>query len=292
MVVKGKKAPPFEEEALVAAICEAARPFNVLALYLFGSRATGTATPLSDIDIAYLPSDGGEDLDKALYLELARRLGTDEITLVNLHDAPVCLAFSVLKRGHVLYGPRRGARAFVERILTHYPEARRLRRLALQAVKTRLEGGIVEVDQDKVWEQLRSLERDLKKLEEKASLPLEEYLASEDAQLVVERKFQTATESCVNIGNHLIAALGLELAEDYASVFRILAKSGVISKELGERMADMARFRNLLVRGYWKIDHEKVYKNMLDRIKTLHLFMHEIVKFLKSESVEGRPRSP
>ena len=96
----------------------------------------------------------------------------------------------------------------------------------------------------------------------------------------------------MNIGNHLIAALGLELPEDYASVFRILAKSGVISKELGERMADMARFQNLLVHGYWKIDHEKVYKNMLDRIKTLHLFMHEIVKFLKSESVEGRPRSP
>ncbi|RLE36749.1 hypothetical protein DRJ23_06970, partial [Candidatus Acetothermia bacterium] len=95
----------------MAAICEAARPFNVLALYLFGSRATGTATPLSDIDIACLPSDGGEDLDKALYLELARRLGTDEITLVNLHDAPVCLAFSVLKRGHAPYGPRRGARA-------------------------------------------------------------------------------------------------------------------------------------------------------------------------------------
>jgi len=37
----------------------------------------------------------------------------------------------------------------------------------------------------------------------------EEYLADEDSKIVVERKFQTATEGCVNIGNPLISVMNL-----------------------------------------------------------------------------------
>ena len=45
---------------------------NLSALWLFGSYAKGNQTPLSDIDIAYLPVDGlepsyAEELDKKLY---------------------------------------------------------------------------------------------------------------------------------------------------------------------------------------------------------------------------------
>ncbi len=86
----------------------------------------------------------------------------------------------------------------------------------------------------------------------------------------------------VNIGNHLIAALDLKLAEDYASVFLNLAEGKVIPKRLAEQMADMARFRNLLVHLYWKIDHVKIHKEMKQRIKALEKFAKEITQFLKS----------
>ena len=97
---------------------------------------------------------------------------------------------------------------------------------------------------------------------------------------MAERRFQRAVENCLNIGNHIISRRGLRLAEDYASVFVILADSHVISRKLAERMADMARFRNLLVHVYWHIDHERIYQQMAERISTLDSFIEEIHKFI------------
>jgi len=46
-------------------------------------------------------------------------------------------------------------------------------------------------------------------------------------------------------------------------------------------MADMARFRNLLVHLYWGIDHAKVYQTMTERIETLESFSRAIYEFLE-----------
>ena len=132
------------------------------------------------------------------------------------------------------------------------------------------------VDKERLLMQLRLLQDDLDKLREKAALSREAYLIDVDTRSVVERRFQTATESCLNIGNHLIARLNLRLAEDYASVFRSLNEGQVISVRLAEDMADMARFRNLLVHLYWTIDHLLVYDTMAARIATLDRFKREI----------------
>ena len=105
-------------------------------------------------------------------------------------------------------------------------------------------------------------------IQEKAKLALQEYLTDTDTQSVVERRFQTAAEACVNIGNHLIQ-LGLRMAEDYASVFESLFEGGIVSEELSDKMKDMARFRNLLVHLYGKLDHKKVHATMGERIQTL-----------------------
>jgi uncharacterized protein YutE (UPF0331/DUF86 family) len=139
----------------------------------------------------------------------------------------------------------------------------------------------MRIDINKVLSQIKIIEEDLKKLKEKAKLSLSDYLSNEDAQDVVERRFQTAIESCINIGNHLISVLGLRAPEDYASVFYILAAGKVISKKLAEEMADLARFRNLLVHLYWKIDHQSIHRKMNKRISTLRKFISQIVVFVK-----------
>jgi uncharacterized protein YutE (UPF0331/DUF86 family) len=139
----------------------------------------------------------------------------------------------------------------------------------------------MKVDINKVISQVRIIDDDLKKLKEKSSLSLSEYLGDEDSQDVVERRFQTAVESCINIGNHLISILDLKMPEDYASVFFILAGARVISKKLAEEMADLARFRNLLVHLYWKIDHRSIHGKMKRRISTLRKFLKELLAFIK-----------
>lgn len=255
------------------------------ALWLFGSYARGDATPLSDVDLAYLPAQSLtgpeiETLDRALYLNISRALETDEITLVNLSEAPIPLAFSVLREGTMLFAL---AEPFdlKERVLTQYPDAKRLRREILQDFEASLRGMRMSIDREKVLTQLRLLGADVEKLKQKMVLTEDEYLNDGDSQIIVERKFQTAIESCVNIGNHLISRLNLKLAEDYASVFQVLAEANVVPAQFAESMADMARFRNLLVHLYWGIDHRKVHQTMKERIETLESFSRAVFAFLE-----------
>lgn len=255
------------------------------ALWLFGSYARGEATPLSDVDLAYLPAQTltapeVERLDQDLYLSLSRALETDEITLVNLNEAPIPLAFAVLREGKILLASA-DLSDVKERVLHQYPETRWLRQEVFHDFEALLGGARMPIDREKVLYQLRLLQADVEKLKEKMTLTENEYLDDFDSQIIVERKFQTAIESCVNIGNHLISRLNLRLAEDYASVFQVLAEADVVSSELAERMADMARFRNLLVHLYWGIDHEKVYQTMRERIETLESFSRAIYEFLE-----------
>jgi len=55
----------------------------------------------------------------------------------------------------------------------------------------------------------------------------------------------------------------------------------IVSPEFAVTMADMARFRNLLVHLYWGIDHAKVYQTMTERIETLESFSRAIYEFLE-----------
>ncbi|MGB9613603.1 MAG: type VII toxin-antitoxin system HepT family RNase toxin, partial [Candidatus Margulisiibacteriota bacterium] len=137
------------------------------------------------------------------------------------------------------------------------------------------------MDRRKIMEQIKIIEDDLKKLKEKSDLSLEQYLQDEDSQDVVERRFQTSIESCINIGNHLISQLDLKMPEDYASVFYRLTSAKVIDRRLADEMADLARFRNALVHLYWRIDHKDVYRKMKKRISIIKRFLKEIYSFAK-----------
>lgn len=83
--------------------CLVERP-EVVVAYLFGSWARGTQTALSDIDVAVLLAPVA-DL-RATTMELAADLsgvtGRARLDLVVLNDAPLALAYRVLRDGQLL----------------------------------------------------------------------------------------------------------------------------------------------------------------------------------------------
>jgi uncharacterized protein YutE (UPF0331/DUF86 family) len=140
-----------------------------------------------------------------------------------------------------------------------------------------------KIDKDRVTEFLRLLSGDLNTLREKTEIPKEVYRGSRDIQAIVERRLQTAMESCINVGNYLIARLGLRPPADYADVFRVMGEAQLLPAELIDQMTDMARFRNLLVHVYWAIDHEKVYDSLRSRLATLEAFASHISRWVKQQ---------
>jgi predicted nucleotidyltransferase len=90
---------------------------DVVAVYLFGSTARGTARPSSDIDVAVLfahpPLRRLDGPRLVIEGDLERVLGR-AVDLVVLNDAPVDLRVRVLRDGRVLVDRDRGARIAFE----------------------------------------------------------------------------------------------------------------------------------------------------------------------------------
>jgi predicted nucleotidyltransferase len=110
--------------------------FRPVAIYLFGSMATGSSRPGSDVDLAFLPAEPVDPLacfDCAQ--ELAELLGR-EVDLVDLTTASTVLAKEVLRTGFLLEETDRTARQeFEMRALADYARLNEERQPVLAAMR-------------------------------------------------------------------------------------------------------------------------------------------------------------
>lgn len=85
---------------------------DVVVAYLFGSVARGKAGPLSDVDVAVLLAEDRDPFTAFLEVaeEVARVVGPERADVVFLNEAPVALAYRVLRDGRVLLCRDEGAR--------------------------------------------------------------------------------------------------------------------------------------------------------------------------------------
>lgn len=257
---------------------------GLAAVWLFGSWARGEATPVSDVDLAYLPAADADRLAASLYRVVTEVLGTDEVTLADVRTLPATVAWEVVAEGKLLAlrNPDRVAQ-WVEEVLKLAPELFRLR---AEGNAEFLRGVLMhrqEVDRDRVVELLRAVSADLADLRDKARMDRDQFIASRDAQAVVERRLQTAVEGCLNVGNHVIARKRLGVPRDYAEVFRILGQAGVLSPQVAEAMADLARLRSLLLHLYWRVDHAQLHESLPQRIRTLDSFVEDVSLWLTGQ---------
>lgn len=94
-----------------------AAPAEYVAVYLFGSRARGTAGPRSDLDLGFWRSSASgaslaeQPFDYAAQLSLALRI---EVELIELNRAPVDLVHRVLRDGKLLLERDRSLRIAFE----------------------------------------------------------------------------------------------------------------------------------------------------------------------------------
>ena len=266
-------------------------------IWLFGSFARGEATPISDVDLAYLP-DGtlqGDELERfetRLYLALAEELRTDEFTFVNLQRAPVALAWRVVAEGRLLFcRDEEACAALKASAFQLFPDSQPYVRERWQAVDDWLEGKRMEVDRPRVYALLEGIREELGLLGEVVAFSRETYLQDRRTQRLTERCLQRAAEGCISIANHLIARLGLQAPQDYAEAFRILGEARILPWKSVQQMMDMARFRNLLVHVYWAIDHERVYDGLQTRLAVLEAFARDISRWLRAQGEQGPNRA-
>jgi len=95
-----------------------------------------------------------------------------------------------------------------------------------------------------------------------------------------ERYLQLAIQCVLDISNHIVADLRLNLPADNRELFEMLAEHKVLSKSLSARLTSMAGFRNILVHEYLEIDRKRVFSALKNDLGDFEKFIRAVSKLL------------
>jgi uncharacterized protein YutE (UPF0331/DUF86 family) len=135
---------------------------------------------------------------------------------------------------------------------------------------------------EKVVHKFQQLDEYLKILEKISKTPKETFLI--DKILIGSAKYylQVSIGCCLDVANHIIASEKLRAPRDYPDSFLVIQEEGLISSELGDKLRQMAKFRNRLVHLYGEIDNKNVYEYIKGNLKDIEEFKSVIIKRYKT----------
>ena len=117
----------------------------------------------------------------------------------------------------------------------------------------------------------------------RATLParVEDFESDRTAREVVTLNLFVALQECVSLATHWLADAGQDVPGSYREIFVALAERGALSRELAERLAAAAGFRNLVAHQYGVLDPARVHE----------IAAHELGDLLEFCQVVGRELS-
>ena len=129
------------------------------------------------------------------------------------------------------------------------------------------------VDRDLIIAKAGSVRRHLKRVEEKRSQDVQDFLKDFDCQDIVSFNLQLAIQNSIDIAAHIISEEGMGVPGSFTEMFYLLEENGYLSKELTEKMVRAVGFRNLLVHEYGKIDLKQVHQIANEHIQDLNKYL-------------------
>src|SRR5438034_304144 len=93
-----------------------------------------------------------------------------------------------------------------------------------------------------------------------------QFLADEMIQAAAERNVQVAIQSVLDICNHVVADMKLEVPDEEKQAFQIMASHKLISRSLAKTLIGMTGMRNVLVHEYLEVDPGRVYSIMTSNL--------------------------
>lgn len=110
------------------------------------------------------------------------------------------------------------------------------------------------VDRNLILRRLAFLETYLEQLAPYRELDLAAYQQDWKTQRAIERTLHLAIETCMDVADHILADRRLRVPGTGAESFEILAEAQLPPRELGDALARMVGFRNILVHDYVRLD--------------------------------------
>jgi uncharacterized protein YutE (UPF0331/DUF86 family) len=138
----------------------------------------------------------------------------------------------------------------------------------------------MNLNEELVRTRCQEIEESLERLERIKGKSKEEFLKDQDLKDIACYRLLVAMEAALGLCYHISAKHLKKVPEEYAECFAILAGVRIIPADLSEKLQKMARFRNLLVHMYWKVDYNTLYEMIQNNLNDLRHFSKAIVALL------------
>jgi uncharacterized protein YutE (UPF0331/DUF86 family) len=131
-----------------------------------------------------------------------------------------------------------------------------------------------------IRKRLQKLDEYLKFLRGLRSYSLAEFLENPEHYGSAERFLHLAIEVTLDIGNHIVADLGLGEVNWYSDIVYALEEKKFISEDIREKWIRMVGFRNILVHDYLEVDRSIVYDILQNHLQDLDELRKVFAEFL------------
>jgi uncharacterized protein YutE (UPF0331/DUF86 family) len=134
------------------------------------------------------------------------------------------------------------------------------------------------VDPARLRALLDRLDEEIEELRRFATLSPEELVSDRAWMGAVKYGFIVTIEICIDVGEHVISSERLRGPSSFADIFTILGENGYLSEDIVPALRSMARFRNLLVHGYQRVDDARVVEILRSHLDDLEVFRSQIAR--------------
>ena len=137
------------------------------------------------------------------------------------------------------------------------------------------------VDRTLILRKLSAMEEYLGQITEYRSISTGQYEKDWRSQRIIERTLQMIVETCIDIAGHIIADMKFRVPISYADSFHVLAENEIVDDSLSGSLEKMAKFRNVVVHDYDRVDAEIVIGILRKNLDDFAKFKDSVVNFLK-----------
>ena len=137
------------------------------------------------------------------------------------------------------------------------------------------------VDRTLILRKLSAMEEYLGQITEYRSISTGQYEKDWRSQRIIERTLQMMVETCIDIAGHIIADMKFRVPISYADSFHVLAENEIVDDSLSGSLEKMAKFRNVVVHDYDRVDAEIVIGILRKNLDDFSKFKDSVVNFLK-----------
>ncbi len=142
------------------------------------------------------------------------------------------------------------------------------------------------VDETLILRKLSELDEYNNQIKEYEKITVAQYSDDWKIPRIIERTLQMMVETCVDIASHIIADKGYRVPKSYSDTFKVLHEEKIVSSKLFNSLEKMAKFRNIVIHHYDKVDAKIVVGILKKDLQDFMGYRDAIISFLKSDNTQ------